>query len=68
MHGVPRDVTWTKLGDTVEPGATVITLTEEVDWVAGEQISIASTSFNGREGEQRAIIAVGEDKKTLTLD
>ena len=68
MHGVTRDVTWTKLGDTVEPGATVITLTEEVDWVAGEQISIASTSFNGREGEQRAIIAVGEDKKTLTLD
>ena len=68
MHGVPRDVTWTKLGDTVERGATVITLIEEVDWVAGEQISIASTSFNGREGEQRTIIAVGDDKKTLTLD
>ena len=68
MHGVTRDVTWTKLGETVEPGATVITLIEEVDWVAGEQIMIASTSFNGREGEQRTIIAVGDDKKTLTLD
>ena len=36
MHGPVRDVVWTKLGDTVEIGATVITLIEEVDWVAGE--------------------------------
>lgn len=36
MHGPKRDVVWTKLGDTVEIGATVITLIEEVDWVAGE--------------------------------
>ena len=68
MHGIERTPTWTKLETTVEPGATVITLQEEVDWVAGEQISIASTEFDGRQGEQRTIIAVSADKKTLTLD
>ena len=68
MHGVKRPITWTKLETTVMPNATVITVQEEVDWQVGEQISIASTEFDGREGEQRTIIAVAADRKTFTLD
>lgn len=68
MHGPVRTPTWTKLETTVLPNATVITVQEPVDWVVGEQIAIASTEFDGREGEQRTIIAVSADKKTLTLD
>jgi hypothetical protein len=32
MHGIERDVVWTYLESTVEAGASVITLAEEVDW------------------------------------
>jgi len=51
MHGVPRTPTWTVLNETAMPKATTITLSEAVDWVAGEEIAIAATSYNGREGE-----------------
>jgi hypothetical protein len=32
MHGIERTPTWTVLNETVEPGATVIKLSEPVDW------------------------------------
>jgi hypothetical protein len=51
MHGIPRTPTWTVLNDTAETGATQITLNSAVEWVAGEEIAIAATSFSGREGE-----------------
>jgi len=68
MHGPVRTPTWTELETTVEPGATVITLTTEVDWVAGEMIAIASTSYDGREGEHRTILSVDSTNKIITLD
>jgi hypothetical protein len=68
MHGVERTPTWTFLESTVEAGGTIITLAEEVDWQVGETIAIAPTSFNPREGEHRTILAVADDKKTITLD
>ena len=43
------------LDSTVEPGATQLTLSESVDWEAGEQIAIAATGYDGREGEKRTI-------------
>ena len=36
MHGIQRTPTWTVLNETVEPGASVIKLSQQVDWVAGE--------------------------------
>ena len=51
MHGPVRTPVWTKLEYTVEANGTVITLQEEVDWQVGEQIAIASTDFDGRNGE-----------------
>jgi hypothetical protein len=68
MHGIERTPTWTHLEYTSEPGATVITLQDEVDWVAGEMIAIASTSYDPREGEHRTILSIDSDKKTITLD
>jgi len=72
MHGVARDKTWTVLDSTVEPGATQITLSESVDWVAGEQIAIAATSYNGREGEKRTIKSIDKttdpNKPVITLE
>eukprot|EP00361_Fabrea_salina_P003869 CAMPEP_0202427040 /NCGR_PEP_ID=MMETSP1345-20130828/1320_1 /ASSEMBLY_ACC=CAM_ASM_000843 /TAXON_ID=342563 /ORGANISM="Fabrea Fabrea salina" /LENGTH=3382 /DNA_ID=CAMNT_0049037631 /DNA_START=76 /DNA_END=10221 /DNA_ORIENTATION=+ len=66
IHGKPRDKTWTLLQATAEAGATSITLTESVDWQAGEQIVIASTSFEHTEAEVRTIESVSGTTLTLT--
>jgi len=71
MHGVTRTPTWTVLDETVLPGATTIKLSEAVDWVAGEQIAIAATSYNGREGEKRTIASIDNTvpaNPVITLD
>lgn len=71
MHGVKRTPTWTVLHDTVLPGSSEIKLNEAVDWVAGEEIAIAATSFNGREGEQRRIKSIDKTNPNvpvITLD
>jgi len=71
MHGIPRTPTWTVLNETVLPNATTITLSEAVDWVAGEEIAIAATSYNGREGEQRTILSIDKtnpNNPVITLD
>lgn len=42
-----------------------------MDWRVGEHIAIASSSFNGREAEERVITAVDNsdpDHPVLTLD
>lgn len=42
-----------------------------MDWVAGEEIAIATTSFNPREGEKRTIKAIDKtnpDIPVVTLD
>lgn len=67
MHGVVRNRTWTELDQTVAAGAEDIYLTEAVDWVAGEEIAIASTSFDHREAEQRTIKNISADRKHIYL-
>ena len=49
MHGVVRNPTWTSINATVNPGDTTLTLIEAVDWQVGEEIVIASTSFEHSE-------------------
>lgn len=68
MHGIERSVVWTYLESTVERGGSVMTLAEAVDWQVGEQIGVAPTGFNSREGEHRFITAVSSDGRTITVD
>ena len=71
MHGIKREPTWTVMNETSLPGATQIKLSGPVDWVAGEEIAIAATGFNGREGEKRTIKAIDKtnpDIPVVTLD
>lgn len=68
MHGPKRTPTWTMLETTVEANSTVITLQEAVDWQVGEEIAIAATSFEAREGEKRTIAAIDSTRKIITLD
>jgi hypothetical protein len=71
LHGVERTPTWTLLDFTVEAGGSQVTLAEAVDWQVGEEVAIASTSYDPREGEKRTISAVDNsnpDKPVLTFD
>jgi len=71
MHGVEKVPRWTVMESTVEKGAGSIQLHTAVNWVVGDEISVASTSYNGREGERRFIAAIDRanpDKPILTLD
>jgi hypothetical protein len=71
MHGVTRVPTWTSMETTSEAGENTITLQEAVDWVAGEEISIAPTDYEARHAEKRTIVSVDNsnpDKPVLTLD
>lgn len=36
MYGRPRTPTWTTIAATISPGATAFTVSEDVDWQAGE--------------------------------
>lgn len=58
MHGIKREPTWTLMKTTADVGATQIQLDAKVDWVAGDVIAIASTSFDPREAEKRTITEV----------
>lgn len=51
MHGKLRTKTWTEVAATINPGATSFTVIEAVDWVAGEKIAVASTSYDHYETE-----------------
>jgi hypothetical protein len=70
MHGVERSPTWTLLDTTVEAGGSQVTLAEAVDWQVGEEVAIAPTSYEPREGEKRTISAIDRsnpDKPILTF-
>jgi hypothetical protein len=71
MHGPERIPTWTMMEETAEVGANQITLKQEVDWVVGELIGVASTDYNGRHAEKRTIIAIDKtipEKPVITMD
>ena len=59
MVGKERKVTWTQLDETAMPGDMSITLKAhhegDFDWVAGEEIIIASTSFDHNQSEKMTI-------------
>jgi hypothetical protein len=67
LHGVKRTPTWTNLNETSLPGQTVIKLTGPLDWVAGEEIAIASTSYNPREGEKRTILSIDKTDPNIPI-
>lgn len=57
IYGKPR-ITWTTIGQTINPGDTNFTVSTPVDWAVGEQIVVASTSFNHNESESKFITEI----------
>lgn len=46
LHGTPRLFTWTSLASTASVNSQTITVQDAVDWKVGDEIVIASTSFD----------------------
>ena len=51
MQGKVRQPTWTTVAATISPGDSSFTVSEDVDWIAGEVIVVASTSYDHNEAE-----------------
>lgn len=57
---------WLKLSKTAAAGATEITLTESVNWKAGDRLAIAPTGYKYLEAEEALIKSVQGARVTLT--
>ena len=66
IHGKPVNKTWTMLDKPVCPGATEITVTDEVDWKVGDQILLSPTGRSRNEVEERFITKI--EGRVITLD
>lgn len=67
IHGSSVSRTWTRLAKTAAEGSSTITLKKAVSWNKGDEVVIASTSYDPSEAERRAITGISSDQKTLTL-
>jgi cell migration-inducing and hyaluronan-binding protein len=65
LHG-NRTNAWTKLAETAEAGSTTIQVLDASQWLAGDEIVLASTDYNPRQAERRTIAAVSGNTITLT--
>ncbi|XP_041373046.1 fibrocystin-L-like isoform X2 [Gigantopelta aegis] len=66
LHGKDVGVVWTRLATTALPGSRQITLADSVNWEAGDEIVITTTSYNAWHTETFSI--TGISGKTLTLN
>ena len=66
MYGKERTKTWTTLAATISVGDTSFTVNEPVDWVAGEEIVVASTDFDHNHAERRTITSVSGTTVTVS--
>ncbi|XP_021347967.1 fibrocystin-L-like [Mizuhopecten yessoensis] len=68
LHGIDVGVSWTRLAATAAAGASTITLAKAVNWTAGNEIVLATTSYDMWETETFRIASVSQDGLTLTLN
>ena len=66
LHGQERGVVWTHLAETALPGSNIIEVIGTPDWNVGDEIAIASTSFEMLHTEKVRILSISQG--TITLD
>ncbi|MEO2048002.1 MAG: G8 domain-containing protein [Pirellulales bacterium] len=62
------ETSWTQLGATAFAGTNRITLKKSVTWDVGDEIVIASTTFDMNEAETRVITDISSDNKRFRLN
>lgn len=73
LYGQPKLPTWTLLNATADPGDMNITVNGPVNWVVGDRIAIASSSFYATDIDEGTItnitcMSAGCEVVQLTLD
>ncbi|XP_072562121.1 PKHD1 like 1, tandem duplicate 1 [Paramormyrops kingsleyae] len=68
LYGKPHNMSRTKLASTAPAGTSTITLQDAVDWQAGDEIVISTTSYNPWHTEVRKILSISATGKILTLN
>lgn len=63
-----NNTSWTSLDATLDAGADTLTVADKVDWKAGDEIVVTTSSFEPRETEKFIIKSIANDKKTITLE
>ncbi len=67
LHGKNRSVYWTQLSATVSPGENTLTVVAETDWIIGDEIVVATTSYEAWQTETFIIEAV-TDPSTFQIN
>uniref|UniRef100_A0A4W4EJY7 Polycystic kidney and hepatic disease 1 (autosomal recessive)-like 1 n=1 Tax=Electrophorus electricus TaxID=8005 RepID=A0A4W4EJY7_ELEEL len=68
LYGMPHNVYHTKLANAAQAGSSSLSLMEAVDWQAGDDIVLSTTSYDPWQTETHTIAVVSDDGLTLTLD
>ncbi|XP_053349466.1 PKHD1 like 1, tandem duplicate 1 [Clarias gariepinus] len=68
LYGMPHRVYHTKLATTAWAGSNALSLQDPVDWKAGDEIVLSTTSYDPWQTETRTILAVSNNGFTLILD
>ncbi|CAF2125989.1 unnamed protein product [Rotaria magnacalcarata] len=68
LHGIPHNVSWTRLASTASAGQTSITLSEPVDWAIGNEIILTTTDTRIEHSERRTIDAINGPGTVITLN
>ncbi|CAF3595884.1 unnamed protein product [Rotaria sordida] len=58
LHGISHRITWTRLAMTAVPGQNIITLSQSVNWVVGDEIIITTTDTNISHTERHRIVNI----------
>jgi hypothetical protein len=67
LHGIPHNCSWTRLASTASAGQTSITLSQPVDWVAGDEILLTTTDTRIDHTERLTIASVSGGGTVVTL-
>jgi hypothetical protein len=62
LHGLPRNVSWTRLGATALSNQNTIVLSKPVDWKVGDEIIVTTTDVSLSHTERHTIAGVGSNE------
>jgi hypothetical protein len=66
LHGLPKNITWTRLGATATSGQNTIVLSEPVDWLVGDQIIVTTTDTSIGHTERHTIASINSNQTIIT--
>merc|ERR1712020_354859 len=67
LEGKEVGTAWTKLSENAEPGSKTLVLRDAVEWQAGDEIFVTSTSFRAHESQKLVIESISADGKMINV-